>query len=62
MEGGRDGRREGGRIGFLQAEPVGAYERADKGMDALPVAVSVVTRWKGGREGGKGRWIAIALQ
>jgi hypothetical protein len=23
--------------GFLQAEPVGAYERADQGMNALPV-------------------------
>ena len=38
--------------GFLQAEPVGAYERADKGMEALPVPVSVVKRG-GGREGGR---------
>jgi len=39
--------------GFLQAEPVGAYERADKGMDALPVPVSGGS--EGREEGREGR-------
>lgn len=38
--------------GFLQAEPVGPYERADRGMETLPELVGDGMRREGGREGG----------